>query len=140
MSARLFTGACLCGAVAYEARGEATRFLYCHCSRCRRATGTGHASNLFVAAEAFRWLRGEEQLGRYDVPGAKRFHTQFCRVCGSPMPRIAADGSMVVIPAGSLNDDPGVTPTARIFGESRAPWSCAGDGLPVHPGYPPPVD
>ena len=65
-------GSCLCGAVAYEATGEATRFLHCHCSRCRKATGTGHASNLFLQPSALRWLSGEDQVRTYKVPTAKR--------------------------------------------------------------------
>ena len=48
MTQATLTGSCLCGAVKYAATGVATRFLHCHCSRCRKATGTGHASNLFL--------------------------------------------------------------------------------------------
>src|SRR6202034_265236 len=39
-------GSCLCGAVKYEVTGEPKRFYHCHCSRCRKVTGTGHASNM----------------------------------------------------------------------------------------------
>jgi hypothetical protein len=44
--------------VKYEVAGEAKRFYDCHCSRCRKATGTGHASNLFLQPAALRWLIG----------------------------------------------------------------------------------
>jgi hypothetical protein len=60
MSQTTLKGSCLCGAVTYEASGEPKRFYHCHCSRCRKATGTGHASNLFLQPGTLRWLSGEE--------------------------------------------------------------------------------
>jgi hypothetical protein len=44
---------------------------------------------------------------------------------------------MVMIPAGSLDDEPPIRPQARIFTGSRADWSCGGDGLPAYPEYAP---
>ena len=54
MTQTTLSGSCLCGAVRYEATGEPKRFVHCHCSRCRKATGTGHASNLFLQPGALR--------------------------------------------------------------------------------------
>jgi hypothetical protein len=59
---------------------------------------------------------------RYDLPEAKSFATAFCRNCGSPMPHLTRSGAAVVVPAGSLDDDPGVRPLNSIFWEHRAPW------------------
>lgn len=130
-------GSCLCGAVKYEVTGEPKRFLYCHCSRCRKATGTGHASNLFLQPGVLKWLSGEEQIRAFKVPEARRFTNQFCATCGSRLPRQAKDTDIVMIPAGSLDDEAPIKPEARIFSESRARWSCSGDGLPVYPEYAP---
>ena len=130
-------GSCLCGAVTYEATGVATRFMHCHCRRCRKATGTGHASNLFLQPGTLRWLAGESQVRTYKVPEAQRFANFFCDTCGSRLPRQAGDA--VVIAAGSLDDEPPLKPQARIFQDSRAAWSCCGDGLPLYPAYPPPA-
>jgi hypothetical protein len=130
-------GSCLCGAVRYEVIGEPKRFFYCHCSRCRKATGTGHASNLFVQPGMLNWVSGEGRIRAFKVPEAKRFTNQFCTTCGSRLPRQAKDTDMVMIPAGSLDDEPPITPQARIFSESRASWSCAGDTLPVYAEYAP---
>ena len=41
-----------------------------------------------------------------------------------------------MIPAGSLDDDPGIGVQARIFGKSRAPWSCDAQSLPEFDEYP----
>ena len=137
MSPTTLKGSCLCGAVKYEVTGEPTRFFHCHCSRCRKASGTGHASNLFVRAGGLRWLQGEEQVRAFKVPEAKRFANHFCGTCGGRVPRMVKELDAVVIPCGSLDDEVPIRPQARIFSGSRASWSCFGDDLPAYPELPP---
>lgn len=137
MSEIQLSGSCLCGSVVYEITGEPLRFYHCHCQRCRKATGTGHASNIFLKPSRVRWTAGESLLRHYKVPEAKRFATAFCGHCGSLMPRVAPDMSTALIPAGTLDVDPGIRPQARIFDDSRAPWSCDTSELPIHETYPP---
>lgn len=117
------TGSCLCGAVAYQIEGPYLMFQYCHCSRCRKFTGSAHGSNLFVESGKFRWLKGEERVGRYEMPEAKYFASCFCRDCGSSLPwRPKNSDKAVVVPAGTLDQDPGIKPERNIFWASRAPW------------------
>ena len=129
-------GSCLCGAVKYEVNGDPQRFYHCHCTRCRKATGTGHASNLLIKADGIHWLQGEAQVALYKVPEAERFTNSFCKTCGGRVPRYIAELGFVMIPAGSLDHEPGITPQARIFQDSRVTWSCSGDNLPVFAAYP----
>jgi hypothetical protein len=129
-------GSCICGAVSYEIEGEPRGFFHCYCRRCRKSSGTGHASNVIVKPVSASWTAGEELLRNYKVPDAERFRTVFCSRCGSPMPRIAPDLSVAVIPAGSLDSDAPLTPTDRIMWESRAEWSCGAGDLPTWPEYP----
>ena len=128
-------GSCLCGAVHYEVEGDASRFYHCHCKRCRKASGTGHASNLLMISASLRFIQGEELLKQYKVPEAKRFGKQFCSQCGSSLPRISGEADRVVIPAGSLDDEPPIKPQSRIFWDSRADWSCQ-DDMPRFAEYP----
>lgn len=137
MSLISLNGGCLCGAVRYEAGGEPVRFYHCHCSRCRKASGTGHASNIMLVPGTVKWLQGEDLLGRYKVPEAERFETCFCQRCGSPLPRELPELEMAVIPAGSLDNEPPLDPQARIFWDSRTDWSCPAGDLPVFAQYPP---
>ena len=131
------TGSCLCGSVHYIVNGRVKRFYHCHCQRCRKATGTGHASNLLISPETgITWTEGEEHLSRYKVPEAERFYNCFCSKCGSPMPRVVPELKAVLIPAGSLDVEPPIEPQAHIFWGSRAQWSCQ-DSLPVFTEYPP---
>jgi hypothetical protein len=128
------TGSCLCGAVEYEVSGPVLRFLHCHCERCRKATGTGHATNLILKSDGVNWKGNEAKLLRYKLPEAERFATTFCRTCGSPLPREGT--GMVVIPAGSLDSLPEDKPQGRIFWDSRVVWSCETDDLPTYAEYP----
>lgn len=126
------SGSCLCGSVRYEIKGDTKRFYHCHCQRCRKTTGTGHASNILVTPESsLTWTAGESLLKRYKVPEAERFYNCFCSNCGSPMPRVVPQLNGTVIPAGTLNGEPPIRPQARIFWGSRVEWSCSDDGLPV---------
>lgn len=135
MGAEILRGACLCGAVTYEVEAPFLRFAHCHCSRCRRATGSAHASNLYAAPERFRWTSGEALVRRYDLPSARSFATTFCTTCGAPLPHHTRSGREVVVPAGSLDEDPGLKPRAHIFFGSRSGWSCADDGVPRFEEY-----
>lgn len=138
MSEVILKGSCLCGAVKYEVAGEAKRFYHCHCLRCRKASGTGHASNLFLQPGALKWLSGAEHIRAFKVPEAKRFMNQFCEICGGRLLRQPQNTDSVIIPAGSLDEDAPIRPQARIFFDSRASWSCSGEDVPVYPGTPPP--
>ena len=115
-------GSCLCNEVQYEITGSLGVFQYCHCSRCRKFTGSAYAANIIVAPNQFRWLEGEELLGRYEVPEARHFATSFCKNCGSSLPWLAKSGKSVVIPAGTLDGDPEIRPFQNIFYGSRADW------------------
>lgn len=137
MSEITLAGSCLCGSVVYELKGDARHFYHCHCERCRKASGAAHASNIIVRLDQITWTAGERLTRRYKVPEAERFAVVFCTECGSQLPRVSPDGSFVTVPAGSLDHEPAIVPEARIFGGSRAEWSCDGNGLPVFDTYPP---
>jgi hypothetical protein len=130
-------GSCLCGGVAFEVTGTPTSVNNCHCSRCRKARGTAHATNAVMPLSGVRYVRGEELLTSYMPPGAKTFKHVFCRVCGSSMPRLDEHRQIAVIPMGAFDDDPGVRPGRHIFTDSKAAWDEIVDGLPVFPGAPP---
>ena len=125
-------GSCLCQTVTYRFQGPEYFFQYCHCSRCRKFTGSAHAANILINPEQFEWLSGEDQIGRYELPEAKHFATCFCKQCGSSLPWLAQSGRAIIIPAGTLDDDPGMRPTQNIHWSSRASWREAVESLETH--------
>jgi len=122
--------------VTYEISGNLGIFQYCRCSRCRKFTGSAFASNILVLPSQFRWLSGEEQVGRYEPPDTKHFATNFCKSCGSSLPWLGKTGKAVIVPAGTLDDDPGIRPTQTIYCGSQAVWYLEPDTLPRYEELP----
>jgi hypothetical protein len=125
-------GSCLCGAVSYELTGAPVWAHNCHCQRCRKIRGSAFASNLFVPLDAIRYTRGEDLLESFKLPEAERFTHVFCKACGSSLPFLNTDRGVVVVPMGSLDDDPEHPPQAHIFVDSKAPWFTITDSLPQY--------
>jgi hypothetical protein len=130
-------GSCLCGDVAYEIVGPALLMYYCHCSRCRLGRSAAHGANVFYKADGFRWLRGADLVQDYALPGARYFGTAFCQRCGSEVPRVSVERNVVSVPAGSLDNDPGISPDGHIYVDSKAPWFEITDDWPRFAEMPP---
>lgn len=130
-------GSCLCNETAWEFAGPPERVQNCHCSRCRRARSAAHATNAFFKAEQLTWIRGKDNVQSHALKEAKYFGQDFCRHCGSPVPRVVEATGFVVTPCGTLDTAPGVKPLGNIFAASKAPWFEITDGLPQWDSYPP---
>lgn len=115
------TGSCLCGEVRFEVDGTFERFFLCHCGRCRKETGSAHAANLFSSNAKVHWLSGHAKVKSFRAPST-RHERSFCSECGSALPRVQMDGTLLVVPAGSLDSDLGMRPDAHIFAGSSATW------------------
>jgi hypothetical protein len=125
-------GSCECGRVRYRVADE---FLYasnCHCSRCRRATGS-----------AFKPFAGIER-GKLEVTdgadglllvGEEDANDTRCAACGSLLFSVVRDGAYVHVALGSLVDAPSIRPTSHIFVGSKAPWYEIADDLPQFEEY-----
>lgn len=115
----MIKGSCLCGGIRFEV--DVIRALtHCHCSNCRKLSGAAFASYAHVDGDKFRMVSGENLIQRFESsPGGFR---AFCGVCGSQAPSKAPYLTTVSIPAGLLDDDPGVRPMLHVFTASKAPW------------------
>ena len=129
-------GSCHCGAVRYESSGRIFRFVNCHCPDCRKCSSSTFASVLAVESGGFRVMAGEENLEPYQSsPGKFRC---FCKTCGSHVfARMDSRPELILVRAGSLDDDPGVQPQAHIWVQAKAPWHEITDELPqFQAGFP----
>jgi hypothetical protein len=127
------TAGCLCGAVRFEVIEAPAVAYYCHCTRCRRRTGTAAAPGARVPPGAVRVVQGEDRVRRY-VPDAG-LPKAFCGDCGSALWAEDRDsGEPVAVRMGAFDDDPGVRPSYRQFTAYAAVWEpIPDDGLPRHP-------
>lgn len=107
---------------------------HCHCAKCRKFSGSAFLTYARVAREHFAWQRGEHLVKTFESsPGS---HRCFCAHCGSPLPVVRADLRNVLIPAGTIHDDPGCRPSLHIFAASKASWYEITDDLPQCPAWP----
>jgi hypothetical protein len=131
-------GGCLCGGVRFEVTLPFRRTNHCHCSRCRKHSGTFGLTQGRVPRDGFRLLAGEELIRVYR-PAEGAAVKAFCSVCGSSL--FGAhwpEGDEISIRLGALDDDPGIRPQYHSFVDSRAPWEeLPDDGLQRYPGPPP---
>jgi hypothetical protein len=137
----MIRGSCFCGGIVFEV--ERVLFIrHCHCSRCRKESGSAFGTAAVAQPAEFRFVKGEELIRFYDYPPDGR--RAFCGVCGSkaPLQLKFQDSHIFLIPAGLFDDDPGVRPMLHMFVGSKAPWWEINDSVPQYdkwvPGFEPP--
>ena len=125
----MLTGSCLCGGVKYEVDGAIEKITNCHCSLCRKMSGSAFSSGATISTHAFQFVAGKELLKQWESsPG---YFREFCGRCGSPiLKRKAKDPDNLRLRVGTLDSDPGVTMSKHTHVESKAPWVEIRDGLP----------
>jgi hypothetical protein len=123
----MLAGKCTCGAVRYAVADAFVYAANCHCSSCRRATGSAFKPFAGIAREQLRVTDGADQLM---IVGAESGHDARCRACGSLLYSVVRDGAFVHVAMGTLVDDPAIRPTRHIFVGSKAPWFTITDDLP----------
>ena len=131
-SGRALRGSCWCGRVVFSVTDEFKYAAYCHCSRCRRATGAAFKPFAGIEREKLRILSGREALL---ILGEEDAHDARCGACGSLLYSVVGDGALVHVALGVLLDAPSVRATKHIFVGSKAPWFTITDDLPQHDGF-----
>jgi len=128
------TGSCLCGGVRFELTAPFRRANHCHCSRCRKHSGTFGLTQGRVPREGFRLVQGEELIRVYRP--ATGMAKAFCSVCGSSLfGGTWPDGPEVSVRFGALDGDPAIRPQYHSHTASTTTWDeIPHDGLPRHPG------
>jgi hypothetical protein len=123
------SGKCFCGAVHYAVPDEFRYAMNCHCSNCRRTTGSAFKPFAGIEREKFAVTQGKEGLLIY---GDDKAHDAHCGKCGSLLYSVVRDGAWVHVPMGTLVDAPSIRPQRHIFVGSKAPWFTITDDLPQH--------
>jgi hypothetical protein len=81
------------------------------------------STNIAVPVDQFHWTRGENLIKRFDLPEAKSFARQICSNCNCPVPHVSRDRQRVIVPAGTLDDDPPGKPAVHGYWSSRVRWA-----------------
>jgi len=126
-------GRCFCGAVAYRVPDQFLYAMNCHCSNCRRTTGSAFKPLAGIERNKIVLTQGGDGLLIYGKDDA---HDAHCRRCGSLLYSVVRDGKYVHVAMGTLVDAPSIRPSRHIFVGSKAPWFTITDGLPQHDEFP----
>jgi hypothetical protein len=130
----MIRGSCLCGGVQFEIDRAVGPFELCHCTKCRKVSGSAYLTWMGVRREDFRFVQGVELITTYERPVVESppaYDTSFCSRCGSQVPNPAkVTEPWFEIPAGALDDNPLIRPDKHIYVDSKADWDCIADGLP----------
>jgi len=130
---RTLVGKCLCGTVRYVVEGPFLYAGYCHCSRCRAASGSAFSAFAGIARDRLSVTDGVDSITSY----AMNPDVSLCGRCGSPLFSLVRDGQFFHVAMGTLTGDPGIRPTFHIFVGSKAPWHEITDSLPQYAELPP---
>ena len=132
-SVKILSGKCLCGGVRYEVEDQFRYSLNCHCSNCRRTTGSAFKPFAGIERGRFRITDGADRLLIF---GEQSGHDAHCGKCGSLLYSLVREAAFVHVTLGTLVDSPSIRPTAHIFVGSKAPWYTITDDLPQHEKLP----
>lgn len=134
---RSLAGRCLCDSLHYEVPDEFRYSVNCHCSDCRRATGSAFKAFAGIERSKLKITKGQEQVMVFG--DEKAAHDVHCKRCGSLLYSVVGGGDSVHVTLGTLVDAPTIRPSAHIFVGDKAPWFEITDDLPQYEGHVPPA-
>ena len=132
--AKELKGGCLCGSVQYTVLDDFEYALNCHCSQCRRATGSAFKPLAGIRRGKLRVSGDTKSLFIFGDKDAA--HDVHCQACGSLLFSVVRNGKYAHVPMGTLLDTPGIKPSMHIFVASKADWYEITDDLPQHAELP----
>ena len=132
-NARILAGECFCGAVRYTVSDSFEYALNCHCSNCRRATGSAFKPFAGIVRDKLSITAGDDNVMIHGDTNAS--HDVHCARCGSLLYSIVRNGAYAHVAMGTLVDAPSIRPAAHIFVGSKAPWFAITDDLPQYQGH-----
>lgn len=132
----MYVGKCLCGKVEIQITGKISDIIHCHCSLCRKNSGTAFATNGFINATDFEITSGKNNLSKFSFkPGRNRY---FCTSCGSPVySSNEQDPTRYRIRLGILDSNIIERPISHNFVSSKANWEELDVQLPRYNAFEP---
>lgn len=131
---RITAGGCQCGAVRWRAAGAPVTYYACHCSECRRQSGSAFGLSLIVPAAGFA-VAGRLAARARATP-AGPMEGRFCPVCGSRIVHARPGAETVSVKGGTMDDPFAWRLAGRIWAEGAPAWALGGEGLLVFAGAP----
>jgi hypothetical protein len=132
----MYLGKCLCGEVKIKIKGDISSIIHCHCSLCRKNSGTAFATNGFINSADFEITSGKNNLSTFSFKPGRNRH--FCTSCGSPVySSNELDPDRFRIRLGILDSDISERPISHNFVSSKANWEELDVKLPRYDSFEP---
>ncbi|RZI82944.1 MAG: GFA family protein [Rubrivivax sp.] len=125
-------GGCLCGAVEYSVPDAFEYARFCHCSECRRFSGSAFSAFGGLPKASFKVTKGADSIKHYAK--SEQSVLGFCEHCGSSLYADKPLRGMLHLRLGTLRDAPSLKPRSHVFVGSKAPWFDIKDGLAQYEG------
>lgn len=113
-------GKCLCGTIQFKITGVVPNLYQCHCSLCRKQSGSSSNAATLIHENNFSWLSGEDRISKYKMEDG--FTSHFCPTCGSPVPNRLRETDKFWIPAGLLAGEIDSQIVVHLHTKSKASW------------------
>ncbi len=113
---------CACGQLRAEVTGEPVRVSICHCTECRRRTGSAFSHNARYLPDQVRVSGVDKMFTRTGDEGSKITH-HFCPDCGVSVWYGNSDvADMVAIPVGAFAMVDCPAPAWSVYDNRRPGW------------------
>ena len=124
------TATCVCGNTTISVTGEPEIYGLCHCTDCKRRTGSAFGVAAYFPLKEVTSLKGETLV--YTFHHSTLDHVQerhFCKVCGTTLFwYISTLPDLIVIAGGCFTDDSLGEPRLSVTHSKKVPWVALPDG------------
>jgi hypothetical protein len=116
-------GGCQCGALRYRFEGEPISLAVCHCTECKRQSGSSFGMSLTVPKEGFRMLAGAPKTYTRKADSGREVVCAFCPECGTRIYHqpLYREGALNIKP-GTLDDTSWLRPTIQVWTCRKHDW------------------
>ncbi|MFZ4760923.1 MAG: GFA family protein [Burkholderiaceae bacterium] len=116
-------GACLCGAIRYEATIDPTRIRICHCTQCQVQSGTTFRISVLVPAAQFRLLSGEPKVYVKTAESGNPRALAFCPDCGTALWGTSpTEPTAYSLRLGTARQRRELVPSVQLWAGEAMPW------------------
>lgn len=117
---RKLKASCLCGGIELSVIDDFKYFGLCHCSQCRKMSGSAFSTVAAVPFENLRFEKGRDLVRYFDKSSESSL--AFCGKCGSPLFGKEKSRQLYHLRAGLLDDEPTQKPAASYYFGSGSGW------------------
>lgn len=126
----------MCGSIHFTLQGQITDIIHCHCSLCRKASGSAYATNGFIDAQDLHLVDNHNTLAFYESSEGKKKY--FCSQCGTPIYSSNAHApGKYRLRLGALDSNIVERPISHNFITSKANWDTFDSELPYYEKHEP---